>query len=71
MSNRDIVGERGFDIVVASFPPSIKPVNVCGVAGRAAPTCNGRNQIKFVVRGKELGSRIFQGTPSQTLGDAR
>src|SRR5207245_3829585 len=59
MSHRDIVGERGFDVVVAGFPPSIEPVNVCGVAGRAAPTSNGRNQIEFVVRGTEWGGREF------------
>ena len=70
MKERNVIRERWFDVVVTSFTPSIQPVNVRGIAGRAAPTRNRRHQVELIVLWIDLGGCEVQSGSGKALKDA-
>src|SRR6185295_8059646 len=65
VSDRDVIGERRFDVVVAGFTPTVKPVDVRNAVRwttNAAPVCDARDGAEMIVLREELRRGVVQCT---------
>src|SRR5262249_61420278 len=70
VSDRQIVGERGPDIVIAGLAPAIEPVDVRGRASHTAPICSSWNRAEVIVLRGELRRGVVQCGLGQSVDHA-